>query len=198
MTGLDEIDTLQCLKAGGCKQLDASTLRRCRSLLDVDLRGSDVTNAVLDALADVSTLETFKLTLCGKIRDVSALARSVSLRQLDLQCSAVCDAGIAELERIPSAVVVCFFKRPTGCQRLRPSASDSSSVAASPSSSLVHGPHRHCHRYRRRSPSPSPSPSHHRKLRHSRTAVRVRSSRSETISSFPQRRSSASVVFSKG
>jgi hypothetical protein len=33
---------------------------------------------------------------------VSALARSVSLRKLDLQYSAVCDAGIAGLERIPS------------------------------------------------------------------------------------------------
>jgi hypothetical protein len=90
-TGLDEIGTLQYLKAGGCKHLDVSTLRRCRSLLDVDLRGSDVTDAVLAALADVSTLETFTLTLCGKVRDVSALARSISLRELDLQCTAVRD-----------------------------------------------------------------------------------------------------------
>jgi hypothetical protein len=37
MTGLDEIGTLQCLKAGDCNQLDASTLRRCRSLREVDL-----------------------------------------------------------------------------------------------------------------------------------------------------------------
>jgi hypothetical protein len=37
-TGLDEIGTLQCLKAGGRAQLDASTLRRCRSLREVDLR----------------------------------------------------------------------------------------------------------------------------------------------------------------
>jgi hypothetical protein len=34
--GLDEIGTLQCLMAGGV-QLDASTLRRCRSLREVDL-----------------------------------------------------------------------------------------------------------------------------------------------------------------
>jgi hypothetical protein len=33
---------------------------------------------------------------------VSALARSVSLRELHLEGSAVCDAGIAGLERIPS------------------------------------------------------------------------------------------------
>jgi hypothetical protein len=57
-TGLDEIGTLQCLKAGGCTQLDASTLRRCRSLREVDLSRSDVPDAVLAALADVSTLET--------------------------------------------------------------------------------------------------------------------------------------------
>jgi hypothetical protein len=35
-TGLDEIGTLQCLTAGHT-QLDASTLRRCRSLREVDL-----------------------------------------------------------------------------------------------------------------------------------------------------------------
>jgi hypothetical protein len=80
--GLDEIGTLQCLRAGGRTQLDASTLRRCRSLREVDLSGSDVTDAVLAALADVSTLETLKLSLscCLEVRDVSALARSVSLR----------------------------------------------------------------------------------------------------------------------
>jgi hypothetical protein len=35
--GLDEIGTLKCLKAGGSAQLDASTLRRCLSLREVDL-----------------------------------------------------------------------------------------------------------------------------------------------------------------
>jgi hypothetical protein len=83
-------------------QLDASTLRRCRSLREVDLSGSDVTDAVLAALADVSTLETLSLSSCRQLRDVSALARSVSLRELDLEGSAVCDTGIAGLERIPS------------------------------------------------------------------------------------------------
>jgi hypothetical protein len=39
-----------------------------------------VTDAVLAALADVSTLETLKLSFCREVRDVSALARSVSLR----------------------------------------------------------------------------------------------------------------------
>jgi hypothetical protein len=63
--GLDEIGTLQCLKAGGYyNELDASTLRRCRSLREVDLSSSDVTDAVLAALADVSTLETLKLSCC--------------------------------------------------------------------------------------------------------------------------------------
>jgi hypothetical protein len=61
-----------------------------------------VTDAVLAALADVSTLETLKLSSCREVRDVSALARSVSLRELDLDYSAVSDAGIAGLERIPS------------------------------------------------------------------------------------------------
>jgi hypothetical protein len=42
--GLDEIGTLQCLKACGRAQLDASTLRRCRSLREVDLNYSDVTD----------------------------------------------------------------------------------------------------------------------------------------------------------
>jgi hypothetical protein len=100
--GLDEIGTLQCLKAGGGTQLDASTLRRCRSLREVDLRGSDVTDAVLAALADVHTLETLELSYCRQVRDVSALARSVTLRQFGLSTSAVCDAGIAGLELIPS------------------------------------------------------------------------------------------------
>jgi Leucine-rich repeat (LRR) protein len=83
-TGLDEIGTLQCLKAGRRAQLDACTLRRCRSLREVELSGSDVTDAVLAALADVSTLETLKLSCCREVRDVSAFARSVSLRKLDL------------------------------------------------------------------------------------------------------------------
>jgi hypothetical protein len=103
--GLDEIGTLRCLNACGRTQLDASTLRRCRSLREVDLNYADVTDArevVLAALADVSTLETLSLSRCRGVRDVSALARSVSLRKLDLQYSAVCDAGIAGLERIPS------------------------------------------------------------------------------------------------
>jgi hypothetical protein len=47
-------------------------------------RSEDVTDAVLAALADVSTLETLKLSCCRQVRDVSALARSVSLRELDL------------------------------------------------------------------------------------------------------------------
>jgi hypothetical protein len=58
--GLDEIGTLQCLEARGRTQLDASTLRRCRSLREVDLSDSCVPDAVLAALADVSTLETLK------------------------------------------------------------------------------------------------------------------------------------------
>jgi Leucine-rich repeat (LRR) protein len=112
--GLDEIGTLQCLKAERCSplahkregsaQLDASTLRRCRSLRKVDLsRSEDVTDAVLAALADVRTLETLKLSCCYLLlRDVSALARSISLRELNLSYSTVCDTGIAGLERIPS------------------------------------------------------------------------------------------------
>jgi hypothetical protein len=101
--GLDGIGTLQCLKAAWCGQLDASTLRRCRSLRKVDLSGSeDMTDAVLAALADASMLETLNLSCCRQVGDVSALARSVSLRHLDLSSSAVCDAGIAGLERIPS------------------------------------------------------------------------------------------------
>jgi hypothetical protein len=104
-TGLDEIGTLQCLKAGWHTQLDASTLRRCRSLREVDLSGSvDVTIAVLAALADVSMLEGLNLSFCREVRDVSALARSISLRQLDLCGTAVCDAGIAGLERISSLI----------------------------------------------------------------------------------------------
>jgi Leucine-rich repeat (LRR) protein len=99
--GLDEIGTLQCLKAGGRTQLEASTLRRCRSLLEVNLTGT-VTDAVLAALADMSTLETLSLYFCRQLRDVSALARSVSLRSLDLSTSDVCDTGIAGLERIPT------------------------------------------------------------------------------------------------
>jgi hypothetical protein len=72
-------------------------------LREVDLSSSeDVPDAVLAALADVSTLETLKLSHCREVRDVSALARSVSLRELDLEGSAVSDAGIAGLERIPS------------------------------------------------------------------------------------------------
>jgi Leucine-rich repeat (LRR) protein len=100
--GLDEISTLQCLVAGGyTNDLDASTLHRCLSLREVDLSNSHVTDAVLTALADVSTLEILKLSYCLQLR-VSALARSVSLRELHLDSSAVCDTGIAELERIPS------------------------------------------------------------------------------------------------
>jgi hypothetical protein len=103
LTGLDEISTLQCLTAGGFKnKLDASTLRRCRSLREVDLGGSDVTDAVLAALAEMSTLETLKLSCCLQLRDVSVLARSVSLRRLDLENSYVCEPGTAGLERIPS------------------------------------------------------------------------------------------------
>jgi hypothetical protein len=101
-TGLDEIGTLQSLKACGRVQLDASTLRRCRSLREVDLSESDVIDAVLAALADVSTLVTLKLSACFQLRDVSALARSVSLRELNLSLTAVSDTGIAGLERIPS------------------------------------------------------------------------------------------------
>jgi Leucine-rich repeat (LRR) protein len=111
--GLDEICTLQCLKAGGSAQLDGSTLRRFRSLREVFLSGSGVTDAVLAALADVSTLESLSLNNWLRVRVVhvrdvhvlecvSALAQSVSLRQLDLEGSAVCDTGIAGLERIPS------------------------------------------------------------------------------------------------
>jgi hypothetical protein len=65
-------------------------------------RLGDVPDAVLAALADVRTLETLKLCCCPQVRDVSALARSVSLRELDLSFSAVSDAGIAGLELIPS------------------------------------------------------------------------------------------------
>jgi Leucine-rich repeat (LRR) protein len=101
-TGLDEIGTLQCLKAGDCGQLDASTLRRCRSLREVDLSVSVVPNAVLAALANARTLTTLSLSFCREVRDVSALAQSVSLRLLDLSSSAVCDTGIDGLERIPS------------------------------------------------------------------------------------------------
>jgi Leucine-rich repeat (LRR) protein len=105
--GLDEIGTLQRLEARGFTQLDASMLRRCQSLREVDLGDSHVTDAVLAALADVRTLETLKLSDRLQLdwlqcRDASALARSVSLRRLDLEGSAVCDAGIAGLEHIPS------------------------------------------------------------------------------------------------
>jgi Leucine-rich repeat (LRR) protein len=101
--GLDEIGTLQCLQAYRRTQLDASMLRRCRSLRELDLSDSeDVTDAVLAALADLSTLETLSLSYCLQLRDVSPLAQSVSLRQLDLNDSALCDTGIAGLERIPS------------------------------------------------------------------------------------------------
>jgi Leucine-rich repeat (LRR) protein len=99
---LDEIGTLQCLKACGSAQLDASTLRRCQSLREVDLSCSSVPDAVLAALADLSTLETLKLSSCHDVRDVSALARSVSLRELDLSSSNMCDTGISGLEYIPS------------------------------------------------------------------------------------------------
>jgi Leucine-rich repeat (LRR) protein len=98
--GLDEIGTLQCLKAGWCAQLDASTLRRCRSLREVDLSGSKVTDAVLTALADVSTLERLVLSRCREVHDVGALTWSISLRELHLSYSAVCDTDIAGLDRI--------------------------------------------------------------------------------------------------
>jgi hypothetical protein len=42
------------------------------------------------------------MSSCREVRDVSALARSVSLRELHLEGSAMCDAGITGLERIPS------------------------------------------------------------------------------------------------
>jgi hypothetical protein len=113
-TGLDGIGTLQCLKAKRCAQLDASTLRRCRSLREVVLSVWGVTDAVLAALADVSTLETLSLSSCGEVRDVSALARSVSLRELNLGYTAVCDEGIAGLERIPSLT----FVRLASCQSI--------------------------------------------------------------------------------
>jgi hypothetical protein len=91
-------------------QLDASTLRRCQSLRQVNLNSSeDVTDAVLAALADVSTLETLSLSGCREVRDVSALARSVSLRELHLDGSAVSDAGIAGLERIPSLTWLSLY-----------------------------------------------------------------------------------------
>jgi Leucine-rich repeat (LRR) protein len=100
--GLDEISTLQRLEAREYTQFDASTLRRCQSLREVDFSDSgDVTDAVLAALADLSTLEILKLS-CLQLRDVSALARSASLRELDLRSSVVCDTDIAGLERIPS------------------------------------------------------------------------------------------------
>jgi Leucine-rich repeat (LRR) protein len=99
--GLDEISTLQCLVAGGyTNDLDASTLRCCRSLREVDLSNSHVPDAVVAALADVSTVEMLKLSYCLQFC-VSALARSVSLRELHLEGSTVCDEGIAGLERIP-------------------------------------------------------------------------------------------------
>jgi Leucine-rich repeat (LRR) protein len=107
--GLDEIGTLQCLKARGPTQLDVPTLRRCRSLREVDLIGSAVSDAVLAALADMSTLETLKLSFCREVRDVSALARSVSLRELDLGASAVRDTGISGLERIPSLTLLSLY-----------------------------------------------------------------------------------------
>jgi hypothetical protein len=62
-TGLDEIGTLQCLKAGGALN---SMLPRCAAV-DHCARSTwrfDVTDAVLAALADVSTLETLKLSCC--------------------------------------------------------------------------------------------------------------------------------------
>jgi hypothetical protein len=75
-------------------------------LREVDLSESDVpsyaTEAVVSALADMSTLETLKLSCGLRFRDVSVLARSVSLRQLDLSGTAVCDTDVAGLERIPS------------------------------------------------------------------------------------------------
>jgi hypothetical protein len=114
-TGLDEIGTLQCLRARGSKsELDASTLRRCRSLREVDLGGSeDVQGAVLAALTDLSMLETLSLSFCVHLRDVSALARSVSLRELGLHRSAVCDTGIAGLELIPSLTSLILSSCPS-------------------------------------------------------------------------------------
>jgi hypothetical protein len=50
----------------------------------------------------VRTLETLKLPHCREVHDVSALARSVSLRELNLEGTDVSDTGIAGLERIPS------------------------------------------------------------------------------------------------
>jgi Leucine-rich repeat (LRR) protein len=108
-TGLDEIGTLQCLKAGGSAQLDASTLRRCRSLREVGLYGSNVTDAVVAALADLSMLRVLKLSSCREVHDVSALARSVSLRQLDLEGSAVSDVGMSGLERIPGLTWLSLY-----------------------------------------------------------------------------------------
>jgi Leucine-rich repeat (LRR) protein len=104
-TGLDEIRTLECLYARGRTQLDAATLRRCRSLREVNLHGSDsVPDALLAALADVGTLEILSLSFCHGVRDVSVLARSVSLRELCLGYSAVCDTGLAGLERMRSLI----------------------------------------------------------------------------------------------
>jgi hypothetical protein len=57
----------------------------------------------------VSSLETLKLSRCGEVHDVSALARSVSLRKLDLEGSAVCDAGIAGLERTPFLTSLALY-----------------------------------------------------------------------------------------
>jgi hypothetical protein len=101
-TGLDEIGTLQCLKAGGRTQLDASTLRRCRSLREVDLSASGCDGRRPGRAGRREHAGNLKLSFCLEVRDVSALARSVSLRKLHLGGSAVCDAGIAGLERIPS------------------------------------------------------------------------------------------------
>jgi Leucine-rich repeat (LRR) protein len=106
-TGLDEIRTLECLNARGRTQLDAATLRHCRSLREVDLNDSpSVPDALLAALADVGTLEILSLSFCHGVRDVSVLARSVSLRELYLGDSAVCDTGLAGLERMRSLILL--------------------------------------------------------------------------------------------
>jgi Leucine-rich repeat (LRR) protein len=113
ISGLEEIGTLERLEAIYCVGLeDVMALGSCRALRVLDLSNSGVRSGIA-ALAGLTTLETLKLR-CHHIRDVSSLSGSVSLRELDLGCSSVDDAGIAGLERIATLTTLELG----GCQHI--------------------------------------------------------------------------------